>query len=39
MWRPDDSEELRRRLLANIDRSGIRTPMMMAARRKLMRRD
>jgi hypothetical protein len=39
MWKPDDSEELRRKILANIERLGVQTPMMAAARQKLLLRD
>ena len=38
-WKPDDADELRRKILANIERLGIRTPMMEAAKRKLLATD
>jgi hypothetical protein len=39
VWEPDDAEELRAKILANIDRFGIDSPMMAEARHKLMARD
>jgi hypothetical protein len=38
-WKPDDAEELRAQILANIERFGINSPMMAEARRKLVTRD
>lgn len=38
-YQPEDGEELRLQILANIDRIGADTPMMAAARRKLMATD
>ncbi|TXL70149.1 hypothetical protein FHP25_36115 [Vineibacter terrae] len=38
-WQPEDSEELRQKILDNIEHLGIRTPMMEAAKRKLIASD
>ena len=38
-WKPDDADELRQAILSNIDRLGVHTPMMAAAKRKLMDSD
>ncbi len=37
--KPDDADELRAQILANIDRFGVNSPMMAEARRKLLARD
>jgi hypothetical protein len=38
-WEPEDGDELRKLILAAIDRLGVKSPMMDGARRKLLARD